>query len=92
MKLSAYIRVSQTRPDGRGISPDQQRDAIQRWASAHDVELEGEYVDLDQSGGKMSRPGFDRMMAAVESGVSNGVVVAKIDRFGRSLVGALKAL
>ena len=93
-KMSAYIRVSQVR--GRKgesfISPDQQREAIQRWATAHGVELEGEYEDLDQSGGKMRRPAFDRMMAAIEGGRSDGVIVAKIDRFARSLIGALKAL
>ncbi len=40
----------------------------------------------------MSRPIFDQVMSRIESGQTQGVVVAKSDRFARSLVGALGAL
>jgi DNA invertase Pin-like site-specific DNA recombinase len=40
----------------------------------------------------MDRPGFIDMMARVESGQTEGVVVAKLDRFARSLPGALEAI
>jgi DNA invertase Pin-like site-specific DNA recombinase len=40
----------------------------------------------------MDRPGFGEMMARVDAGESDGVVVAKLDRFARSLPGALEAI
>jgi DNA invertase Pin-like site-specific DNA recombinase len=94
LTLDAYIRVSQVRGrEGESfISPDVQRDQINSWAKMRGVKIGAEHVDLDQSGGKMSRPGFDVMMRRIERGETRGVVVAKVDRFARSLVGALKAL
>jgi site-specific DNA recombinase len=94
LKLDAYIRVSQTR--GREgdsfLSPDQQRERIEQWASAHGHEIVWNEPELDQSGGKMSRPVFDQVMARIDAGQTQGVVVAKADRFARSLVGALSSL
>ena len=40
----------------------------------------------------MDRPGFIEMMGRVESGQTEGVVVPKLDRFARSLPGALEAI
>ncbi len=40
----------------------------------------------------MRRPVFDRIMERIRSGESDGVVVAKLDRFARTLVGALGTL
>ncbi len=40
----------------------------------------------------MRRPVFDRIMERVKSGQSDGVIVAKLDRFARTLVGALGTL
>ncbi len=94
MNLDAYIRVSQTR--GREgdsfLSPDQQRERIEQWAKFHDHTIVWHEPELDQSGGKMSRPIFDQVMSRIDSGSTQGVVVAKADRFARSLVGALSSL
>ena len=94
MKLDGYCRVSQVR-DRSGesfISPDLQRQQIEAWARLHGHTIEAWHTDLDQSGGKMDRPGFVEMMRRVQSGQTQGVVVAKLDRFARSLPGALEAI
>lgn len=44
-------------------------------------------VDLDQTGGKLERPGLDRIMERVRSGESGGVAVASLDRLSRAGVG-----
>jgi site-specific DNA recombinase len=94
LHLDAYVRVS--RVGGRGgesfISPDVQREQIQRWADYTGATILRWHEDLDQTGGKMSRPAFDEMMERITSGATGGVVVAKTDRFARTLVGALGAL
>ena len=43
------------------------------------------FADENQSGTKASRPGLDRMMAAVELGEVDAVVVFAFSRFARSV-------
>jgi site-specific DNA recombinase len=96
MKLDAYIRVS--RVNGREgdsfISPEQQRDKIAAWAKLRGVKIvKWHEPDLDQSGGKLSRPNFDRALERVRTGKADGIVVAKLDRFSRAGVAdALKLI
>ncbi|HEX5310105.1 MAG TPA: recombinase family protein [Solirubrobacteraceae bacterium] len=94
LRLDAYVRVSQVR--GRGgpsfISPEVQREQIERWAKAHGHSLTWHAPELDVSGGSMSRPIFDQIVGRIRSGQSDGVIVAKLDRFARTLVGALSTL
>src|SRR3954471_14567523 len=95
MKLDGYIRVSRTngREGDSFISPDVQRAKIEGWARLRDVEVAEWHTDLDQSGGKLSRPGFDTALERVKTGETGGVVVAKLDRFSRAGVAdALKLI
>lgn len=94
LKLDAYVRVSKVagRSGSSFISPDVQREQIERWAQAHGHTLTWHEPELDVSGGSMSRPVFDQIMQRVRAGQSDGVIVAKLDRFARTLVGALSTL
>ncbi len=47
--------------------------------------LAGEFVDEGVSGAKGSRPELDRLLALCRRGEIDAVVVAKLDRFGRSI-------
>jgi DNA invertase Pin-like site-specific DNA recombinase len=94
LNLDAYVRVSKVR--GRSgasfISPDVQREQIERWAKAHGHMLNWHEPELDVSGGSMSRPIFEEIMERIRTRQSDGVIVAKLDRFARTLVGALSTL
>ncbi len=94
LRLDAYIRVSKVggRQGDSFISPTVQRERIEAWAQMHSADLTWHEPELDVSGGGMQRPVFDRILARVRSGESGGVVVAKLDRFARTLVGALGVL
>lgn len=97
MRLVAYIRVSKVggRSGDSFQSPKQQRDAIAGIVGATPgAEIVREFVDLDESGGKMSRPGFDQALGMVFGGQADGIVVAKLDRFARSYqaIGIIKQL
>ena len=48
--------------------------------------MAGEYVDAGVSGAKDSRPALDEMLAAAAAGTFDVVVIAKLDRLGRSLL------
>jgi DNA invertase Pin-like site-specific DNA recombinase len=84
--LDGYIRVSQTR--GREgdsfISPKVQRDRIQGWANTRGVNIGAWHEDLDQSGGKLHRPGLDAMLTRIRTGQTGGLAVAHLDRLSRA--------
>lgn len=85
--LDIYIRVSQVA--GRGgdsfQSPgDQERVTRQalEWKGWQAGEVND--TDLDKSGGTVDRPGFQRALARIEAGQSDGIAVIKADRFARN--------
>lgn len=92
--LDGYIRVSRVgkRKGPSFISPDEQRAVIEGWAERNKAKIAEWHTDLDQSGGKMDRPGFNKALARIDNGKTGGIVVAKLDRFARSNVGALKTI
>jgi DNA invertase Pin-like site-specific DNA recombinase len=68
------------------ISPDVQRETIQRLAVASGLRL-GEVVEeLDVSGGKkIDRRELGRLVRKVEAGESEGIIFWRLSRFSRSL-------
>jgi DNA invertase Pin-like site-specific DNA recombinase len=94
MRVDGYVRVSKV--DGRRgpsfISPKAQREEIEKWTGFRQAELLEVHVDLDQSGSRLDRPGLETALRRVESGLSDGIVVARLDRFSRSLTGALETI
>lgn len=94
MKLIAYIRVS--RVGGRAgesfISPDVQRQKIAAYAKARGWRISTWYEELDQPGSRYDRPKFQQALERVEAGKADGIIVAKLDRFARSVVDAHTAI
>jgi site-specific DNA recombinase len=71
-------------------SLDAQRDAAENYIASQKhagwVSLDERYDDAGFSGGTIERPAFARLMADVEAGLVDCIVVYKIDRLSRSLV------
>ncbi len=87
--FDGYIRISRVggRSGASFISPEVQRETIERLASYHGIEL-GEIVEeLDVSGGKASdERELGRLIRKVEAGESGGLLVWKVSRFSRDLL------
>ncbi|MGD0715904.1 MAG: recombinase family protein [Gaiellaceae bacterium] len=94
MKLVGYVRVSRVggREGDSFISPTVQREQIEALARARGHEIVEVIEDLDESGGKWERPGLQRALEMVESGHADGIAVAKLDRFARSVVDGLRGI
>lgn len=84
-RAAVYARVS-TGSQVDGTSIDSQRDQCRAAARIFGCTVTGEYVDAGVSGAKDSRPALDEMLAAASAGTIDVVVVAKLDRLGRSLL------
>ena len=94
MNLLGYVRVS--RVGGRGgedfIAPRVQRERIESWAATYGHNVEFLPDELDQSGGKLLRPVFQMALERCERGEADGIIVAKLDRFARSVPDAAVAI
>ncbi|MGI8593638.1 MAG: recombinase family protein [Solirubrobacteraceae bacterium] len=94
MLVDGYTRVSQVR--GRSgpsfISPALQRERIEAWAKLQGATVGEMFEELDESGARNDRPLLVEALRRVEAGESHGIVVAKLDRFGRSLVDSLAVI
>lgn len=94
MRLDGYIRVSRVgkREGPSFISPAIQRQRIEGLAAAGGHEVVHWHTDLDESGTKSDRPGFLEAQARVERGETDGIAVAKLDRFARSVADCAAAV
>jgi DNA invertase Pin-like site-specific DNA recombinase len=92
--VDGYARVSRVglRKGERFISPAVQEETIRQWAGARGVRVLEVFVELDESGGRSDRALLELAIRRVEDGISDGIAVAKLDRFGRSLVDGLRAI
>lgn len=93
-RLDGYVRVSRVgkRYGDRFISPAVQREEIETWAASREVVLLRVFEELDESGTRANRPLLLEAIRRTESGVSDGLVVSKVSRFGRSLIDGLVAI
>jgi DNA invertase Pin-like site-specific DNA recombinase len=80
-----YIRVSRVggREGDSFQSPAEQRRQIEGWAKLRKVKIAQWHEDLDQSGGRLDRPGLEAVQARIKSKKTEGVAVAKLDRLSR---------
>lgn len=102
LPLDGYVRVSRVGARGKAakagakaegfISPEVQEAEIRKWAERKGVEVAIQPHELNVSGGTMDRPIFNKIMERIRRGESGGVVVYKLDRFARSLIGAVNTL
>ena len=94
MRVIGYVRVSRVagREGPSFISTEVQRERINAMAAAQGHTVVDWEQDLDQPGSKWQRPGFQAALEAVEGGVADGIAVARLDRFARSVADAAKAV
>ena len=79
----AYIRVS-TVKQGEGVSLQEQRDAIEAFASRENLEVI-EWFEEKETAAKSGRPVFNRLLRQLKRGRASGLIMHKIDRSARNL-------
>jgi site-specific DNA recombinase len=85
MRLGAYARISYAIGDEKEAAIDRQLADDREWARLHGHEVVAEYVDPKTSAFKnVRREHFERMLADLDAGAIDGVVVWKLDRLVRN--------
>jgi site-specific DNA recombinase len=82
LRLIGYLRVSTAR-QREGFSLEAQREAIERYCQARGYELVA--IEEESESAIKTRPVFQRAKAQVLDGKVDGLIVAKLDRLGRSV-------
>src|SRR5579862_478806 len=85
MKTIGYARVSTDKQADRGVSLDAQAEKIRAMAVVHSAELIDIIVDGGESAKSLNRPGMARLLALVDAGEVQVVIIAKLDRLTRSV-------
>jgi len=85
MKTVGYVRVSTDRQAERGVSLEAQAEKIRAMAVVHSVALAEIIVDGGESAKSLNRPGMARLLAMVDAGEVQTVIIAKLDRLTRSV-------
>src|SRR2546426_286981 len=80
----AYTRVSTVRQGEHGVSLQEQRDAIARYAQRHALEI-SEWFEERETAAKQGRRVFARMLTRLQRREAEGVIIHKIDRSARNL-------
>ena len=83
-RAAIYARVS-TAEQVDGTSLDTQVASCERHLDGQGWIRQGTYIDEGVSGAKARRPALDRLLDEVKQGAVDVVVVAKLDRIGRSM-------
>jgi DNA invertase Pin-like site-specific DNA recombinase len=93
--VAIYTRVSDQgdRSDESLRSHEIQRRKVASYLDSKSIAASDEvFEDNDRSGGKMSRPAFNRAVEAVREGRLGGIAVYHLSRFGRTTVGVLELI
>ena len=80
MHVAIYVRVSGRAQDTASQEPD-----LRRWAGGQDAEVKW-YRDRF-TGTSMDRPGWNKLIQAVQDGKVSALVVWRLDRLGRTAKG-----
>jgi site-specific DNA recombinase len=80
-----YVRVSTDKQADRGFSLEAQTDRLRAMAVVQGVELSEVIVDAGESAKSLNRPGMLRLLALVDSGQVESVIIVKLDRLTRSV-------
>jgi len=80
----AYIRVSTVKQGEHGSSLQEQRSAIEAYASRQNLSI-AEWFEEKETAAKQGRAVFSRMLGKLEKGEAQGIIIHKIDRSARNL-------
>src|SRR5580704_18103027 len=85
MKTVGYVRVSTDKQADHGVSLEAQAEKIRAMAVVHGTQLIDILVDGGESAKSLNRPAMTRLLALVDAGEIEAVIIAKLDRLTRSV-------
>src|SRR5258708_21386136 len=85
MRAIGYVRVSTDKQADHGVSLEAQEAKIRAMAVVQGAEIIELIVDGGESAKNLNRPGMERLLAMVEQGKVQTVIIAKLERLTPSV-------
>jgi site-specific DNA recombinase len=85
MRVIGYVRVSTDKQADHGVSLEAQEAKIRAMAVVQGAEIIELIVDGGESAKNLNRPGMEKLLALVDQGKVQTVIIAKLDRLTRSV-------
>jgi len=85
MNAIGYVRVSTEKQADFGVSLEAQQEKVRAMAVVQGAELAEVIIDAGESAKSLNRPGMVKLLAVVDSGAVDTVIIAKLDRLTRSV-------
>ena len=79
-----YIRVSTVKQGTKGVSLQEQRDAILRYAERNQFSI-STWLEETETAAKQGRPVFNQALKLLRTGKAKGIILHKLDRGARNL-------
>ena len=86
MRAIGYVRMSTEKQADVGVSLDAQIEKVRAMAVVQGADLVDVVIDAGESARSLHRPGMSRLLALVDEGAVDTVIIAKLDRLTRSVV------
>jgi site-specific DNA recombinase len=86
VRAIGYVRVSTERQADVGVSLAAQTEKVRAMAVVQGADLVDVLIDAGESARSLHRPGMSRLLALVDEGAVDTVIIAKLDRLTRSVV------
>lgn len=80
-----YIRLSVASKDA-SCSVENQKLIIEQWSAEHELPISHFYIDANHSGSNFDRPAFKQMLADVDAGHIECIIVKDLSRLGREFL------
>ena len=80
-----YIRLSVANKD-ESCSVENQKLIIEQWGAEHEMPINHFYIDANHSGSNFNRPAFKQMLADIEAGRVECIIVKDLSRLGREFL------
>lgn len=80
-----YIRLSVANKD-ESCSVENQKLIIEQWGAEHEMPINHFYIDANHSGSNFNRPAFKQMLADIEAGRIECIIVKDLSRLGREFL------
>jgi len=85
VRAIGYVRVSTEKQADSGVSLEAQQEKVRAMAVVKGVELVDLIIDAGESAKSLNRPGMTQLLALVDAGAVEVVIIAKLDRLTRSV-------
>ena len=85
-RIAIYLRLSRDDGNEESQSIHSQREILTSYVNSQGWKVYEEYVDDGFSGTNFNRPGFQRMINGIESGIINMVITKDLSRLGRNYI------